>query len=81
MTGDHAADTAVGAEAHPTDMLPTQAQDTPALAWADDNPDQEDHPVPASWDAVFNYAAFLLVCGLIAAAITAGFVWFGDGAR
>ncbi|AFJ35060.1 hypothetical protein OEM_20100 [Mycobacterium intracellulare subsp. yongonense 05-1390] len=81
MTDNHASDTAVGAAANPTDMLPTQAQDTPALAWADDNPDQEDHPVPASWGAVFNYAAFLIICGLIAAAITAGFVWFGDGAR
>lgn len=77
MTDNHAAETAVGAAANPTDMLPTLAQDaTPSLAWADDDPGQED-PVPASWGAVFNYAAFLLVCGLVAAATTAAVAWWG----
>ncbi|AGP62909.1 hypothetical protein OEM_13740 [Mycobacterium intracellulare subsp. yongonense 05-1390] len=78
MTDDHAADTAVGAAANPTDIMPTLAQDGPSLAWADDGPVQEDDPVPVSWGAVFNYAAVLLVCGLIAAAITAGVAWFGE---
>lgn len=74
MTDSDAAETAVGAAAEPTDMLPTQAQDAPSLAWADDDPGQED-PVPASWGAVFNYAAFLLVCGLIAATVTVALIW------
>lgn len=73
LTG--AADTTAAAAADPTDMLPTQAQEAaPSLAWADDNPDQDD-PVPASWGAVLNLAAVLLVCGLIAAAITVALIW------
>ncbi|WP_324738676.1 hypothetical protein P6281_06665 [Mycobacterium sp. 5-140-3-2] len=77
MTDSDAAETAVGSAAEPTDMLPTLAQDSPSLAWADDDLDHED-PVPASWGAVFNLAAVLLVCGLIAAAITVVLIW---GAR
>ncbi|MGV0161029.1 hypothetical protein ACRU3B_16515 [Mycobacterium colombiense] len=75
MTDSDAAETAVGVAAEPTDMLPTLAQDAaPSLAWADDDPNQED-PVRASWAAVFNYAAALLVCGLLAAAVTVALIW------
>ncbi|ORA07756.1 hypothetical protein [Mycobacterium arosiense] len=75
LTG--AAETTAGAAADPTDALPTLMQgEARSLAWADD--DLEDDPVRASWGTVFNYAAALLVCGLIAAAITAAVVWFGQ---
>jgi hypothetical protein len=62
----------------PTSIMPTPMHEATSLAWADD--DVEDDPVTASWRAVFNYAAALLVCGLIAALATAAVAWF-SGAR
>lgn len=77
-------DTQVGAAADPTAYIPQPAQASPALAWADDDCDEPPTQAaqtadgePATWGATINYAAFLIVCGLIAAAATAALAWWG----
>lgn len=70
--------TAIGPAADPTAAIPCTPQAAaPALAWADD--DGSDEPIRYSWGATINYAVFLIVCGLIAAAATAAFAWWGAG--
>ncbi len=85
MTGDD--DTMVGAAADPTTNIPQPAQETPALAWADDDCDEPatqsaqaaadgwDEPGTESWAATINYAVFLIACALIAAAVVGVFAW------
>lgn len=75
--------TTIGDAADPTAAIPQPPQATPALAWADDCDDEpatqsvQAADVPATWGATINYAVFLIVCGLIAAATTAAFAWLG----
>lgn len=86
MTGDD--DTMIGTAADPTTSIPQPAPEAPALAWADDcdEPDTQsaqaadsdgDQPVAQPWGATINYAVFLIVCGLIAATVTAALAWWG----
>ncbi|MCV7326917.1 hypothetical protein GJE02_12655 [Mycobacterium intracellulare subsp. chimaera] len=78
----------IGAAADPTASIPQPAPEAPSLAWADDlgEPTTQspqaadvdgDEPVVQSWGATINYAVFLIVCGLIAAAGTAALAWWG----
>lgn len=68
--------TTIGGAADPTASIPwTPQAAAPALAWADD--DGSDEPIRYSWVATVNYAVFLIVCGIIAAAATAVFAWWG----